>query len=184
MIRRPPRSTLFPYTTLFRSALEALARRSRGLGLLLFHPDEAAARAGDRDRAVPRRVVAVRIPQAPEEVASLAGAALGQLAHPTLRALDPERHGAGVLALGVPGAGEELAVAPRLDDHRRPAFLALLLRRPVGHLVLGERPAEAALGILGARDARTEAAALHDERAAATRACLFGQPRQVVHIVA
>src|SRR2546430_9380568 len=27
MIRRPPRSTLFPYTTLFRSALFALAQR-------------------------------------------------------------------------------------------------------------------------------------------------------------
>src|SRR3712207_7663265 len=26
MIRRPPRSTLFPYTTLFRSALEAAAK--------------------------------------------------------------------------------------------------------------------------------------------------------------
>src|SRR5256885_8626484 len=26
MIRRPPRSTLFPYTTLFRSAAEAMAR--------------------------------------------------------------------------------------------------------------------------------------------------------------
>src|SRR5258706_281180 len=26
MIRRPPRSTLFPYTTLFRSALESAAR--------------------------------------------------------------------------------------------------------------------------------------------------------------
>src|SRR5690242_21453401 len=30
MIRRPPRSTLFPYTTLFRSVL-ALARLARGL---------------------------------------------------------------------------------------------------------------------------------------------------------
>src|SRR5215475_15588650 len=29
MIRRPPRSTLFPYTTLFRSAPPAPARRSR-----------------------------------------------------------------------------------------------------------------------------------------------------------
>src|ERR1051326_6959606 len=28
MIRRPPRSTLFPYTTLFRSVLEDLARNS------------------------------------------------------------------------------------------------------------------------------------------------------------
>src|SRR2546425_5907884 len=27
MIRRPPRSTLFPYTTLFRSYLEEIARR-------------------------------------------------------------------------------------------------------------------------------------------------------------
>src|SRR3989454_1680095 len=32
MIRRPPRSTLFPYTTLFRSALARLDRRAeRGL---------------------------------------------------------------------------------------------------------------------------------------------------------
>src|SRR6266436_8821635 len=30
MIRRPPRSTLFPYTTLFRSAHEIHARRSLG----------------------------------------------------------------------------------------------------------------------------------------------------------
>src|SRR5258707_9706838 len=29
MIRRPPRSTLFPYTTLFRSAADASARRRR-----------------------------------------------------------------------------------------------------------------------------------------------------------
>src|SRR5256885_2961714 len=29
MIRRPPRSTLFPYTTLFRSHLRALRRRLR-----------------------------------------------------------------------------------------------------------------------------------------------------------
>src|SRR5258707_7141186 len=27
MIRRPPRSTLFPYTTLFRSALDAIQKR-------------------------------------------------------------------------------------------------------------------------------------------------------------
>src|SRR5256885_2687479 len=30
MIRRPPRSTLFPYTTLFRSGRENHARRRRG----------------------------------------------------------------------------------------------------------------------------------------------------------
>src|SRR5256885_2950371 len=34
MIRRPPRSTLFPYTTLFRSRLgtETARRRARGVG--------------------------------------------------------------------------------------------------------------------------------------------------------
>src|SRR5258708_28434318 len=34
MIRRPPRSTLFPYTTLFRSQMAALARRRRVHDLL------------------------------------------------------------------------------------------------------------------------------------------------------
>src|SRR2546430_11232680 len=32
MIRRPPRSTLFPYTTLFRSRAPAAARRAARLG--------------------------------------------------------------------------------------------------------------------------------------------------------
>src|SRR5438105_12302401 len=30
MLRRPPRSTLFPYTTLFRSALDRAGRSARG----------------------------------------------------------------------------------------------------------------------------------------------------------
>src|SRR2546426_6043753 len=33
MIRRPPRSTLFPYTTLFRSLLDALLELVRALGV-------------------------------------------------------------------------------------------------------------------------------------------------------
>src|SRR5690242_20861762 len=33
MIRRPPRSTLFPYTTLFRSSRTPLRRRSRSVGV-------------------------------------------------------------------------------------------------------------------------------------------------------
>src|SRR3989441_9363471 len=36
MIRRPPRSTLFPYTTLFRSLASSLTRRSRGRSLWRF----------------------------------------------------------------------------------------------------------------------------------------------------
>src|SRR3989442_2987703 len=38
MIRRPPRSTLFPYTTLFRSPVTALHTRAR----LWWRPGEAA----------------------------------------------------------------------------------------------------------------------------------------------
>src|SRR3712207_8582359 len=44
MIRRPPRSTLFPYTTLFRSDR-----------VLVAHPHEAAAHELRRELAVGRR---------------------------------------------------------------------------------------------------------------------------------
>src|SRR2546426_8091318 len=37
MIRRPPRSTLFPYTTLFRSALLRLAGNDRASAVVLEH---------------------------------------------------------------------------------------------------------------------------------------------------
>src|SRR3712207_8097989 len=42
MIRRPPRSTLFPYTTLFRSSLDAAGRLRGSPAALAAHP---AARA-------------------------------------------------------------------------------------------------------------------------------------------
>src|SRR5438105_7315369 len=45
MIRRPPRSTLFPYTTLFRSAVELYRGAARGTGVLAR---DRAARPGDR----------------------------------------------------------------------------------------------------------------------------------------
>src|SRR2546430_13575994 len=40
MIRRPPRSTLFPYTTLFRSLVDALRDDREGLRALLVAPPE------------------------------------------------------------------------------------------------------------------------------------------------
>src|SRR2546429_5127874 len=46
MIRRPPRSTLFPYTTLFRSIAAANLRKR--LGLDVFHPRLRLERATDR----------------------------------------------------------------------------------------------------------------------------------------
>src|SRR5438552_13006063 len=39
MIRRPPRSTLFPYTTLFRSSLRPATRSSHGGELYQASPD-------------------------------------------------------------------------------------------------------------------------------------------------
>src|SRR2546422_8203055 len=53
MIRRPPRSTLFPYTTLFRSLRQPAARRPR------------------RDRAARRRPLAQRATAAQRDTAAL-----------------------------------------------------------------------------------------------------------------
>src|SRR5258705_4175255 len=56
MIRRPPRSTLFPYTTLFRSRFMARPydrrrlRRARALLPAVRPAARAAAVAGERDR--------------------------------------------------------------------------------------------------------------------------------------
>src|SRR2546430_16321780 len=53
MIRRPPRSTLFPYTTLFRSLEVAAAERERGAEAKLRDADERRyqrARHEIRDR--------------------------------------------------------------------------------------------------------------------------------------
>src|SRR2546422_9537966 len=62
MIRRPPRSTLFPYTTLFRSLaldrkwhrarLDPAILRLRILGLDPEEHDDVPARAHDVDRAL------------------------------------------------------------------------------------------------------------------------------------
>src|SRR3712207_8961380 len=53
MIRRPPRSTLFPYTTLFRSVEKVLIRRGRAVGVRTRDGTEVDAR-----RAVVADVVA------------------------------------------------------------------------------------------------------------------------------
>src|SRR2546430_10383707 len=52
MIRRPPRSTLFPYTTLFRSQPEAAPRRRDGEleHADLQRDDRAGPASGRRDR--------------------------------------------------------------------------------------------------------------------------------------
>src|SRR2546430_8284696 len=54
MIRRPPRSTLFPYTTLFRSYGAALQRMARAA------PERAATLDGDHPTE-PDRIVAMAL---------------------------------------------------------------------------------------------------------------------------
>src|SRR5258706_9981873 len=53
MIRRPPRSTLFPYTTLFRSRAPARCCRRRAGTPFLRHPSLSAH---ERGREAPRRL--------------------------------------------------------------------------------------------------------------------------------
>src|SRR2546428_7688120 len=52
MIRRPPRSTLFPYTTLFRSLRPAALRRRGGRDLARLHSFERL-----RHRRAPEQIV-------------------------------------------------------------------------------------------------------------------------------
>src|SRR5260221_7544072 len=48
MIRRPPRSTLFPYTTLFRSLADFAAERARARAALQGHEERFRFMRGDR----------------------------------------------------------------------------------------------------------------------------------------
>src|SRR3712207_6909543 len=55
MIRRPPRSTLFPYTTLFRSACPAAASGAAAAAARIYRLGlDAAARCSGRSRAARR----------------------------------------------------------------------------------------------------------------------------------
>src|SRR5437016_9316615 len=75
MIRRPPRSTLFPYTTLFRSLLAAVDDVAARGALARRHRSAAGrrARVPDPDRAalLPARQVAARSEEHTSELQSL-----------------------------------------------------------------------------------------------------------------
>src|SRR5256885_11711639 len=60
MIRRPPRSTLFPYTTLFRSACDGTLSERRVLGHLRCEGESLLRRAVGRCDGEHRRRVVVR----------------------------------------------------------------------------------------------------------------------------
>src|SRR2546425_4430249 len=93
MIRRPPRSTLFPYTTLFRSRLEALpvvrqrprVRDLRGKQALLL---VAAPRA---TRGIGRRHLGLEQPEEGEDVLRVLGAVGGVVGHGRRQGARPAR---------------------------------------------------------------------------------------------
>src|SRR3712207_9278340 len=76
MIRRPPRSTLFPYTTLFRSVLlEPVRRAAQDLRLPATGAVDVVAVLGEdlvglRPRALRRRRPAVEDHEGPDAVAA------------------------------------------------------------------------------------------------------------------
>src|SRR5256885_5815492 len=62
MIRRPPRSTLFPYTTLFRSQLHEVAVAEQHLRAgTRWHDRAVAPIVRDRDEPAHRRVASERV---------------------------------------------------------------------------------------------------------------------------
>src|SRR3712207_7873807 len=74
MIRRPPRSTLFPYTTLFRSGqLDVLARRAPGELHRAVQAEHLLDRAAPPVRIGPQRVplVPVRVQRSEEHTSEL-----------------------------------------------------------------------------------------------------------------
>src|SRR2546430_6010627 len=129
MIRRPPRSTLFPYTTLFRSADRdhALGRAVRLAALgLLFRRRTLPLRAVRRIALHDLRGALLLVPEGDRPDAERAARALALLA--ARRRLQPDlRHDAlpriarhATADLHVPGRSRLGCVEPR-HDARRPA---------------------------------------------------------------
>src|SRR2546428_9652014 len=67
MIRRPPRSTLFPYTTLFRSGMLAVERI--GIGRFAFHREDDVI--GDHRRVQAETLAFARQPRSEEHTSEL-----------------------------------------------------------------------------------------------------------------
>src|SRR2546426_12529048 len=142
MIRRPPRSTLFPYTTLFRSDLTevgvdgGIERKVRGDAVLQVEP-----------RAAEEAVAVVKgIPGSGAVVRAAADAVRQQLQ---------------------PSRGGDVAQADQVAEARRVPRLGLLLEYPLGELVLAEHPAKKVdaprlLAHLGEPQLRKRDSHLHD----------------------
>src|SRR2546422_1280046 len=148
MIRPPPRSTLFPYTTLFRSPLEIEGEvgHDRPLDALFFEPPPAEEVAQHVRSVDPRQVVLVDHVRVPETVPHLAELGLGserqrEEGHTCLGELHPEFLAPRLLA----GLDTNLCIRIRVHLAEEGE---LDLAREEAILLAGERPA---LGLLDVR---------------------------------
>src|SRR5256886_10111037 len=133
MIRRPPRSTLFPYTTLFRS--DVPVGRHRLLGFAAPHPPARCARQCDRGqrdvggrRAPLRRVVGERASR------GRGGGGHGGGTRQRAHARDPDRPGR------TPQGARAAAVSHALyllDPDPSPAWAPFAGARPIAELRAG-----------------------------------------------
>src|SRR5229473_1389493 len=73
MIRRPPRSTLFPYTTLFRSVCSPLRREQFGTPLALIFRERFAELSHGSRRGRPDAQLAAALPRAEESKLAAVG---------------------------------------------------------------------------------------------------------------
>src|SRR5256886_13194337 len=134
MIRRPPRSTLFPYTTLFRSAAEALelALLEHAQDLGLGHGREAGDLVEEERAPVGQLEAALLPPRRAGERALLVAEQLRLEQRLGERgAVDRDERAAAPRRARVDGAGDELlaGAALALDEHRGGAARDLLEER-------------------------------------------------------
>src|SRR5229473_7449519 len=152
MIRRPPRSTLFPYTTLFRSLGPALAD---GLGDCPPRPEHPGA-VGPRQRARPKDEHRRRRAKQKLGPGMLAGdqrverrAAVAEHLHreAQIEHRPDRRH---------PEAALQIALAqPRINERRLPARIAADEETGIGLFDPGDRRVEQVAGAAGAIELRT-----------------------------
>src|SRR2546425_8997169 len=85
MIRRPPRSTLFPYTTLFRSTRPSASRRSFVTeGFRLQAPDDLGRPGAGVDARVPFLDLALLVDDHAHALRALLGVGIGAVGGPDL----------------------------------------------------------------------------------------------------
>src|SRR3989441_6505921 len=134
MIRRPPRSTLFPYTTLFRSAYQCLSGMPLAgdtpAKLCDVRPDIPLHVADALGRALSTRP-AEQFPSVLDFVAAVAGTSSGAGQRPPITSLNPRR------GPGSPVVIMDFEPEPRHRRRRTAAAAAVVLALGAGGAWLG-----------------------------------------------